>query len=133
MTVTTPSILIIDDEPGIVDFLALGLGYEGFQTRSAGDGATGLQMALADPPDLIILDLMLPRLDGFALLELLIRHPDQVLPRETILDRVWGYDFGGDGNIIEVYVRYLRQKLGAPNPIQTVRGVGYVMKTRRET
>jgi len=41
---------------------------------------------------------------------------------------VWGYDFVGDGNIIEVYVRYLRQKLGEPNPIQTVRGVGYIFK-----
>jgi two-component system response regulator MprA len=231
-----PRVLIIDDEPGIVDFLSLGLGYEGFRCASAADGPTGLHLALTDPPDLIILDLMLPRLDGFtlcrrlrqasgvpvimltarddlddrvqglnlgaddyltkpfqfkelvarvravlrrhgrggdgdprplvpalpplqvqdisvdpaarevrragqpvalsgreyALLELLMRHPNQVLPRETILDRVWGYDFGGDGNIIEVYVRYLRQKLGPPNPIQTVRGVGYVMKTRRE-
>jgi two-component system response regulator MprA len=234
LTPDNPRLLIIDDEPGIRDFLALGLGYEGFRTEGAADGAAGLQMALADPPDLIILDLMLPRLDGFelcrrlrqvsgvpiimltardevddrvqgldlgaddyltkpfqfkelvarvravlrrrgalvpiaqasgaaalpvlrlqditldlgtrevyrgdqlialsarehALLELLMRHPNQVLPRETILDRVWGYDFGGDGNIIEVYVRYLRQKLGPPNPIGTVRGVGYVMKSR---
>jgi DNA-binding response OmpR family regulator len=59
-----------------------------------------------------------------------MRHPNQVLTRDTILDQVWGYDFGGDGNIIEVYVRYLRQKLGKPNPISTVRGVGYVMKSR---
>jgi two-component system response regulator MprA len=66
----------------------------------------------------------------YELLALLMRHPNQVLTRDTILDQVWGYDFGGDGNIIEVYVRYLRQKLGKPNPISTVRGVGYVMKSR---
>jgi len=229
-------VLIIEDEPGIVDFLQLGLGYEGFRTQSATDGATGLQMALADPPDLVILDLMLPGLSGFEicrrlraasgvpvimltardelddrvrgldlgaddyltkpfqfkelaarvravlrrqgsvppapaagaaaaplhlqdisldpashevqraghpvelsvreheLLALFMRHPNQVLPRETILNRVWGYDFLGDDNIIEVYVRYLRQKLGEPNPITTVRGVGYVMKAQpRET
>jgi two-component system response regulator MprA len=235
-------LLIIDDEPGIVDFLALGLGYEGFDTESARDGETGLRMALANPPDLIILDLMLPRIDGFELcrrlrkvsgvpvivltardevddrvqgldlgaddyltkpfqfkelmariravlrrhgraspveqmapggeysplagsvgamplqvgdvtlnpslhevwrrdrfihltlrefdlLKLLLSYPNQVLPRDVILDRVWGYDFVGDDNIIEVYVRYLRQKLGPPNLIQTVRGVGYIIKS----
>src|SRR5690349_18292432 len=62
---TQPRVLIIDDEPGIVDFLALGLGYEGFSTSSAPDGEAGLRMALASPPDIIILDLMLPRVDGF--------------------------------------------------------------------
>jgi two-component system, OmpR family, response regulator MprA len=234
-----PRLLIVDDEPGIVDFLALGLGYEGFETQSARDGETGLRMALADPPDLIILDLMLPCVDGFELcrrlrkvsgvpvimltardevddrvqgldlgaddyltkpfqfkelvariravlrrrghispgegpaleggrppraevtlplqvgdvtlnpslhevwrggrfipltlrefdlLKLLLSYPNQVLPRDAILDRVWGYDFMGDDNIIEVYVRYLRQKLGPPNLIQTVRGVGYIIK-----
>jgi two-component system response regulator MprA len=66
----------------------------------------------------------------FDLLELLMSHPNQVLTREAILDRVWGYDFLGDGNVIEVYVRYLRQKLGSPDPIHTVRGVGYIMKAQ---
>ncbi|MGI8589268.1 MAG: response regulator transcription factor [Chloroflexia bacterium] len=225
-----PRVLIIEDEPGIVDFLRLGLGYEGFRTQSAADGAAGLQMALDDPPDLVILDLMLPGLNGFdlcrrlrqvsrvpvimltarddlddrvqgldlgaddyltkpfqfkelaarvravlrrksgpadghppnllqlqditldpdshevhrggrpvslslreyALLELFMRHPNQVLTRAMILDRAWGYDFMGEGNIIEVYVRYLRRKLGEPNPIGTVRGVGYVMRSRPE-
>ena len=228
-----PRVLIIDDEPGIVDFISLGLGYEGFRALSAPDGDTGLRMALSERPDLIILDLMLPRLDGlelcrrlreasrvpvimltardnlddrvhgldlgaddyltkpfqfkelvarmravlrrhrepqsstpppavstevlraqgitlnpgsrevtrgerpisltvreYDLLELLMRNVNQVLTRELILNRVWGYDFMGDGNIIEVYVRYLRQKLGEPSPIVTVRGVGYVMKSK---
>ncbi len=67
----------------------------------------------------------------FELLEYLITHPKQVLTRDQILERVWGYDFLGDSNIIEVYVRYLRLKLEAnqePRLIKTVRGVGYVMK-----
>ena len=228
-----PRILIIDDEPGIVDFIELGLGYEGFEVQSAYDGKTGLRMVMADPPDLVILDLMLPGIDGFELcrrlrrteqvpvimltardelddrvrgldlgaddyltkpfqfkelaariravlrrrtalasedsgpgsiakmlrlqdltldpgsrevrrgsqtielsgreydlLKLLMSHPNQVLTREAILETVWGYDFMGDGNIIEVYVRYLRQKLGEPGLIHTVRGVGYVMRSK---
>ncbi|MEI7556243.1 response regulator transcription factor [Candidatus Chlorohelix sp.] len=230
---TSTRILVIDDEPGIVDFIELGLGYEGYEVLTASDGKTGLQLALSEVPDLIILDLMLPGIDGFELcqklrqtskvpvimltardelndrvrgldlgaddyltkpfqfkelaariravlrrgnnspedstekgakliqvqditldpalrevrrgstrielslreyelLELMMRHPNQVLPRDTILDKVWGYDFGGDANIIEVYVRYLRQKLGKPNPITTIRGIGYLMKLRHE-
>jgi two-component system response regulator MprA len=220
----------VDDESGILDFLSMGLGYEGFEVRCAADGLAGLQMALTERPDIVVLDLMLPLIDGFELcrrlrqvsvvpvimltardelddrvrgldlgaddyltkpfqlkelaariravlrrhgpalpvsvnsrpgepvcvgditldpasrevhrggrpvaltvreydlLELLMRHPNQVLTREAILDRVWGIEFAGDDNIIEVYVRYLRQKLGKPDPISTVRGVGYVMK-----
>ena len=67
----------------------------------------------------------------FDLLEYLLSHPRQVLTRDQILERVWGYDFMGDSNIIEVYVRYLRLKLEQqqePRLIQTVRGVGYVMR-----
>ena len=229
-----PHILIIEDEPGIVDFLVLGLTHEGFAPEVARDGATGLRLAVEREPDLVVLDVMLPGLDGFEvcrrlravsrvpviiltarqelpdrvrgldlgaddyltkpfqfqelaariravlrrhrgdgggtearasasllrlqditldrhlrevrrgsrqvaltrreydLLELLMRHPDQILTRDAILDRVWGADFMGDGNIIEVYVRYLRQKLGEPSPITTVRGVGYVIRSARE-
>ncbi|MEO0948728.1 MAG: response regulator transcription factor [Cyanobacteria bacterium J06641_5] len=67
----------------------------------------------------------------FDLLDYLISHPKQVLTRDQILERVWGYDFVGDSNIIEVYVRYLRLKLeaeGESRLIQTVRGVGYVLR-----
>lgn len=67
----------------------------------------------------------------FDLLEYLLSHPRQVLTRDQILERVWGYDFMGDSNIIEVYVRYLRLKLEQLNEsrlIQTVRGVGYVLR-----
>src|SRR5207244_3792454 len=67
----------------------------------------------------------------FALLELFMRNPRQVLPRQLIFDRVWGYDFGPTSNSLEVYVGYLRRKTeagGEPRLLHTVRGVGYVLK-----
>ena len=67
----------------------------------------------------------------FDLLRYLLRHPRQVLHREQILQEVWGYDFGGDDNVLEVYIGYLRKKTEAgdePRLIQTVRGVGYVLR-----
>ena len=67
----------------------------------------------------------------FSLLELFLRHPRQVLPRSMINERVWGYDFGPASNSLGVYVGYLRKKLqehGADRLIQTVRGVGYILR-----
>ena len=67
----------------------------------------------------------------FNLLHLFLRHPRQVLERRQILNDVWGYDFGGDDNVLEIYVGYLRKKLeaeGQPRLIQTVRGIGYVLR-----
>jgi two-component system, OmpR family, response regulator MprA len=67
----------------------------------------------------------------FLLLELLLRNPRQVLPREVIFDRVWGYDFGANSNSLEVYIGYLRRKTeaaGETRLIHTVRGVGYVLR-----
>lgn len=67
----------------------------------------------------------------FDLLRYLMEHPRQVLTRQQILENVWGYDFMGDSNIIEVYIRYLRLKVeqeGEKRLIQTVRGVGYVLR-----
>ena len=67
----------------------------------------------------------------FDLLEYLLSHPRAVLTRDRILEQVWGYDFMGDSNIIEVYIRYLRLKLEAnnePRLIQTIRGVGYALR-----
>jgi two-component system response regulator MprA len=66
-----------------------------------------------------------------ALLRLFLEHPEQVLTRSQIFTRVWGYDFGNDSNTLGVYVGYLRRKLGEPQLIHTVRGVGYVL--RRES
>ncbi len=223
--VTTARILVIEDEDRIRQFLQRGLAYEGYRVDPAADGRTGLDMARDNPPDLVLLDIMLPGIDGFEvcrrlraasdvpilmltakesiedrvtgldagaddyltkpfsfdellarvrallrraqpakpqvyrfadleldtgtrqgrragktfdltakeyeLLELFMRHPRQVLTRDVIFDRVWNYDFGGESNIIEVYVRYLRQKTehdDLPRLIHTVRGIGYVLR-----
>lgn len=218
-------ILIVDDDPEIVSFVKRGLAYEGYTVDTAADGSEALAKAREKEPDLVILDIMMPGIDGlevakrlrqggdvpiimltakgtvvdkvtglesgaddylvkpfaldellarvkallrrrqpkegetlrfsdlslntatrevkrgnqvieltaqeFALLELFMRHPRQVLKRDTIYGRVWGYDFEGESNVIEVYVRYLRSKLeadGKPRLIHTTRGVGYVLK-----
>ena len=65
------------------------------------------------------------------LLRYLLPHPRQVLPRARILEEIWGYDFAGNGNVLDVYIGYLRTKTeagGEPRLIQTVRGVGYVLR-----
>jgi two-component system response regulator MprA len=218
-------ILIIEDDEAIVKVLRRGLAYDGYQVDASYDGETGLMTARENTPDLVILDWMLPGMDGldvaqrlrtignvpililtakdtiqdrvqgldagaddymvkpfeldellarvrallrrtqqdrapvltfadlvldtstrqatrqervisltakeYDLLELFMRHPRQVLTREMIFDRVWGYDFGGESNVLDVYIRYLRQKLeleGEPRLIHTVRGVGYVLR-----
>ena len=223
---TSERLLIIEDEARIAQFVERALIYEGYRVSVARDGQTGLQIARDNPPDLVILDWMLPGLDGlevckrlraastvpilmltakddikdrvvgldagaddylvkpfsvdellarvralfrratptskpeilrfadltldtgthrayrgdraidltakeYELLELFMRNPRQVLTRDVIFDRVWGYDFGGESNIIEVYVRYLRQKTEQGEEarlVHTVRGVGYVLR-----
>ena len=70
----------------------------------------------------------------FDLLALFLRHPNQVLPRSLLMDRIWGEDFFGDSNVLEVFVANLRRSLeaaGEPRLIQTVRGVGYVLRAAR--
>ncbi len=218
-------ILVIEDEPKISDLIKRGLIYEGYTVEAAANGEQGLAHARDNAPDLVILDLMLPGIDGFEvcrrfraagdvpilmltareavtdkvkgldagaddyltkpfnfeelvarvrallrrrrpaekavlryadltldqstrevrrgsrkielttkefdLLELFMQHPRQVLTRDLIYDRIWNYDFGGESNIIEVYIRYLRGKLEGgdePRLIQTVRGVGYALR-----
>ncbi len=218
-------ILVVDDDPEIVSLLKRGLAFEGYQVETANDGAQALDRAREKDPDLVILDVMMPGMDGmevskrlrqgsdipilmltargavadrvagldsgaddylvkpfafdellarvrallrrrehteteilqfsdlslntathevkrgnesvaltaqeFALLEFLMRHPRQVLKRDQIYEKVWGYDFSGESNVIEVYIRYLRAKLETgdrPKLIHTIRGVGYVLK-----
>jgi DNA-binding response OmpR family regulator len=220
-------ILVVEDEARIASFISRGLRLEGYQVEVAPDGETALDKAFSHPPDLILLDVMLPDIDGlevcrqlrlagadepvlmltakdaipdrvagldvgaddylvkpfafdellarvrallrraapadanvplkfadlqldpttrtarrgdreieltakeYDVLELFMRNPRQVLTRDIIYDRIWGYDFGGESNIIDVYVRYLRAKLEAedePRLIHTLRGVGYVLK-----
>ena len=218
-------ILVVDDEQSITDFIALGLRHEGYEVRTAPDGRAALRAVDEFRPHLVVLDLMMPRVDGWqlcreisgersrgiiilsardetadrvqglelgaddylvkpfeftellariravlrrrspdlarvisagdlsidtatrevrvadTLIDLSVREYDlllflasnagQVLPRQRILDEVWGYNFFGDENNVEVYIRYLRQKLGdnEHDRIQTVRGVGYRLRS----
>ena len=219
------NILVVDDDPEIVSLLKRGLVYEGYTVETASNGLEALTRVREREPDMVILDVMMPGIDGtevskrlraagnvpilmltakgtvadkvagldsgaddylvkpfafdellasvrallrrhhpkedetlrfsdlsldaaarevtrgkrkinlsaqeFNLLELFLRHPRQVLTRELIYEKVWSYDFAGESNVIEVYVRYLRSKLeaeGEPRLLHTVRGVGYVLK-----
>ncbi|WP_269438260.1 response regulator transcription factor [Phosphitispora fastidiosa] len=222
-------ILIIEDEDKIARFVELELQFEGYQVEKASNGRDGLALAKAHPFDLILLDIMLPELNGlevlrrirqfsqipiilltardavvdkvmgldggaddyitkpfaieellariravlrtkasrslqstsgtleagplkldaerrsawvgsepleltkreFDLLQYLIENKNIVLKREIILERIWGYDFSGETNAVDVYIRYLRSKIEDPfgiKVIHTVRGVGYVIK-----
>lgn len=221
------TILIVDDDPKLLKMLQRTLAYEGLNVLTASNGLEALPVVDAHPPDLLIVDWMMPGMDGlallrrlrgegnktmvlmltardavenrveglesgaddylvkpfapaelvarvhallrrvdskpesqavtfadvtldpathearrgdrnlgltlteFKLLHLLLRHPRQVLEREQILTEVWGYDFGGDDNVLEIYIGYLRKKLeagGGARLIHTVRGVGYVLR-----
>lgn len=214
-------ILVIEDDEAISDLLRRGLFYEGYKVTTAEDGPTGLVTARDMPPDLVVLDLMLPGLDGlevcrrlraadedlpilvltargtvsdriagldsgaddymvkpfsidellarvrallrrkapaeetelqfaditmdtkshevvrdgrsihltakqYDLLEFFLRHPRQVLSAETIYSHVWGSTY--DSNVVQVFIRNLRQALGEPDLIQTIRGAGYMLK-----
>lgn len=217
------SIVIVDDEPNIVQFLEIGLKNEGFEVFSANDGMSAVSLVKQHAPHLVILDIMMPGMDGFEvckylkslrhmaiimltakeeiedrikglmtgaddymikpfsfeellariqarirnqfpelmnemvsgpfriddvqkeirfqhrqlelspteyeLLKYLILHPGTVLSKGRILENVWGYDFGGEVNIVEVYIRALREKLHDRDHrlIRTIRGAGYRM------
>jgi DNA-binding response OmpR family regulator len=147
-------VLVVDDDPKILSLLRRGLSFEGYAVTSAEDGTGALVSARDEPPDLVVLDVMMPGLDGlevcrrlraggeevpilmltareFDLLELFLRNPRIVLTRDTIFERVWGSDFLGETNVIDVHVKALRDKLeagGGARVIQTVRGVGYALR-----
>lgn len=218
-------ILVIEDDEKILHLLRRILAFEGYEVYTAEEGISGLALARERKPDLVILDWMLPGIDGlevglrlrkmssvpilmltakdqvedrvegldafaddymvkpfavgellarirallrrtsddrvkelsfadltldrntrkasrgdrvieltakeYDLLELFMRHSQQVLTRKKIFESVWNYDFGGESNVLDVYVRYLRQKLeegGEERLIFTVRSVGYVMR-----
>ena len=114
------------DEPGFRAFVEwqISEGSHGL----APCGTTGESATLSFEEHDRVIDLTAKE---YELLELFLRNPRQVLTREMIYDEVWGYDFGGESNIIEVYIRYLRQKLEEgkkPRLLHTVRGMGYVLR-----
>jgi two-component system response regulator MprA len=222
-----PHVLVVDDERAVRDALARALGLEGYDVGLAVDGLDALEKLANSSPDVIVLDVLMPHMDGlemaralrsagdpipilmltardavsdrvagldagaddylvkpfaleelfarlrallrrtvadeeeetlsfadlkmdrsahrvwrgdreieltrteFALLELFLMNPRQVLTRSVIFDRVWGYDFGPNSNSLEVYMGYLRRKTeagGEPRLLHTVRGVGYVLR-----
>ena len=223
-------ILVIEDEPTIIEFLRTGLKYEGYDVLIAPEGKRGLELAEKGTPDLIILDLMLPDIDGikickklrakgsivpvimltaktsvedkvsgldtgaddyitkpfsieelvarirallrraghkyetalleieditlnttsmevkrngrpvhltpteFSLLELFMRHPKRVFTRETLLNRIFGYDFSGDTNIVDVHISHLRDKIQdkPPRLIRTAYGSGYSLQSEEK-
>ncbi|HHV54942.1 MAG TPA: response regulator transcription factor [Firmicutes bacterium] len=101
-----------DESPEVLTFADLSLDTG---TRSARRGNREISLSTTE----------------FELLSLFLRHPRQVLTRDLIMERVWGYDFAGESNVLEVYIGYLRRKLeqeGEPRLIHTVRGAGYVLR-----
>jgi two-component system OmpR family response regulator len=225
---TPPRVLVVDDEPTLTDLLSMALRYEGWEVRTAADGASAVRAAREFRPDAVVLDMMLPDIGGlevlrrlradatdvpvlfltamdatedriagltaggddyvtkpfsleelvarlrnllrrthvlvqqadsrlvvgdlsldedshevtrdgeiinltateYELLRYLMRNPRRVLSKAQILDRVWNYDFGGQANVVELYISYLRKKVDAGRPpmIHTMRGAGYVLK-----
>src|SRR5437588_12931181 len=100
-------ILIVDDEPHIVNFLRMGLTYEGFIVDEAGDGAEALAKVDHFKPHLVILDLMLPEVDGLVVAERLRRDPDLLIimltARDHVTDRVVGLQAGADDYIVKPF------------------------------
>ena len=231
---TEARLLVVDDEPNILELLSASLRFAGFDVVTATNGEDALAQADATSPDLVVLDVMMPGLNGFdvaralrrggnrvpvvfltakdstedrvegltiggddyvtkpfsleevvariravlrrtsgtsassvpptarltyddlvldddthqvwkadaevdlsptefKLLRYLLQNPGRVLSKRQILEHVWQYDFGGDGNVVESYVSYLRRKVdtGEPRLLHTVRGVGYVLRRPR--
>ncbi|MBU5671971.1 response regulator transcription factor [Paenibacillus brevis] len=224
------SILVIDDDEKITSMLRRGLAFEGYDVHTARNGAEGLSTVMAADPDLIILDVMMPQMDGFEvcrrlreggstvpvlmltakdevenrvkgldtgaddylvkpfaleellarvrallrrketkpdetagqrltfediimdmdsrevlrggqrleltakefdLLHLFMQNPKRLLTRDLIMDKIWGYDYSGESNVLEVYIAMLRQKTeeyGGKRLIQTIRGAGYILR-----
>src|SRR5215212_8217692 len=147
---SSQTVLIVEDEASIASFISLYLKNSGYEVRSAATGAEAVRQLQAGPISLILLDLMLPDVDGIELarrlrqrwdipiLMLTARDEDVdkiiglVLTRDQLLERVWGYTFAGDTRTVDVHVRQLRRKLGEASPIVTVWGVGYKVAPARD-
>ncbi|CAH8772367.1 response regulator transcription factor [Paenibacillus dendritiformis] len=225
---TRSTIMVVDDDEKITSMLRRGLVFEGYEVRTATNGSEGLREMMIREPDLLILDVMMPEVDGwevcrrlreagssvpvlmltakdevqdrvhgldlgaddylvkpfaleellarvrallrrrteadggthrlafedvvldlhtrevlrdgkpieltakeFELLHLFMQNPKRVLPRDVIMEKIWGYDYSGESNVLEVYIAMLRQKTeehGGKRIIQTIRGTGYVLR-----
>src|ERR671923_227340 len=139
-------ILVVDDERAVRESLRRALELEGYEIELAARVRALLRRTSTDGEVLGFADLELDvgtrevrrgdrKIDltrtEFALLELFMRNPRQVLTRSIIFERVWGYDFGFASNSLDVYIGYLRRKTeagGKPRVIQTIRGVGYALR-----
>ena len=132
------TLLVVDDEPAVRRVLVMRLQMAGYRVLCAEDGEEALALFHREQPDLVVLDVMMPKLDGFAVCRQLraescvpIREPGRVVPRAEILEQLWGYPprRAADLRVVDVYVARLRGKL-EPDPrnpelILTVRGTGY--------
>ena len=143
------TVLIVEDETNVRETLALNLRAEGFDCLTTGDGEEGLQLARAHTPDLIILDLMLPRLDGLSLCRLLRRNSDvpilMLTARGTEMDRITGLETGADDYVVKPFslgellarVRALlrRSRGDRPAPVTQLRAGDLTLdlQTRRAT
>src|SRR5438874_1152522 len=122
-------ILVVEDDRKVASFIRKGLEEEGHTVDVAPDGEAALTRALDAPPDLLVLDVMLPKRDGFSVLKAL--RADGVLSRSMLAQHVWGLDFDPESNVVDVYVGYLRRRIqaeGEPKLLHTVRGAGYVLR-----
>ena len=129
-------ILFVDDEPNIVQLARMYLEREGFRVQVVGDGGTAKEAAERFNPALMVLDIMLPKLDGleicrrlraqeFDLLLVLAEHKGLVLKREQLLEKAWGYDYYGLSRTVDVHLGCLRRMLADSSVrIETVTGVG---------
>src|SRR5690242_11894144 len=96
--------LVVDDEPNIVDFIKLGLSYEGFEVKTARDGPNGLALARDTNPDVIILDVMLPGMDGMEVCQRIRAQSDagivMLTAKDELQDRIAGLDHGADDYVV---------------------------------
>src|SRR6266851_5120175 len=142
-------VLVVDDEPNITELVAMALRYEGFTVKTAATGRSALTAVTQFSPALVILDVMLPDIDGMEVLRRLNTAGTKVpiiflTAKDATEDKVHGLTIGGDdyvtkpfsgeASVLETYVSYLRRKVDRHDPplIQTVRGVGYVLRPPRK-